>query len=257
MRTLARVLPLVWLAPLLCSSAVASPWVYRPMNLPRSDFSLDLGLGVGHRPEGDTTGLGVNLEMAAGLTSFIQLGVRTGLRLGHDGRATQADAYGRMFDTETWGTDGQPVANPEVSLRWLVVPGSAAELGLEARVVLPAEDGTDLTLMPALPLALHIGGAARIDTGLYIPITFHHDTVVTVSIPIHVWFQITSSTFLGPLTGVRFHDHGGGTTVPLGFGLGHALAHNVDLKTWLLFPDVNHSGSAKSFGGGIGLQVRF
>src|SRR5438046_385378 len=114
-RPSACMLAIISLASLLCSRANASSWVYRPMTLPRSDFSLDAGLGLGHRPgPDDTTGLGVNLEMAAGLTSFIQLGVRTGLRLGHDGRATQADSYGRMFETETYGTGGDPVANPEV-----------------------------------------------------------------------------------------------------------------------------------------------
>src|SRR4051794_24634200 len=83
--------------------ALAAPWVHRPITLPRSDWAIDLGLGIGHLDEPDATGLGLNLEASAGVTSFVQLGIRTGLRFGRDGRATQADVYGRTFETETYG----------------------------------------------------------------------------------------------------------------------------------------------------------
>ena len=60
-----------------------------------------------------------------------------------------------------------------------------------------------------------------------------------------------------PLTGVRINNPGGHTTVPLGFGIGYAASYDVDIRTWILFPDVKGDGSAKSFGAGVGLQVRF
>lgn len=121
--------------------ADAASFVTRPMTLSRSEWSLDLGLGIGHFPAPGTTGLGLNLEMKAGLTSFVQLGIRTGFGIGRDGRATRADSYGRMFETETYGVGGDTVANPEISLRWALVH-SAAELGLEARISCRPTAGT-------------------------------------------------------------------------------------------------------------------
>ena len=250
-----RVLLVTTMAALLAGAtgtAQATPFVYRPITLPRSDWALDFGLGLGHVP--DVTGFGMNLELKGGLTSFLQLGIRTGFRFGRDGRAVQADDYGRMFDTETYGTDHETLANPELSLRWALIH-SAAELALEGRVYIPVEDGTRLGVMVALPLALHVGGVARFDTGMYVPILFYDHTHVEVSFPLHLWFQVTNALYLGPLTGVRFHD--GDTDVPFGFGLGCAMSYDIDLKTWLLFPDLNHSGGGKVFGAGVGLQVRF
>src|SRR5688572_7664538 len=95
-------------------AAEAASFVSRPLTLSRSDFALDLGLGLHHvrsSPE-DITGFGLNLEMKIGLTSFLQLGARTGFRIGRDGRFTQADEFGRMFETETYGTGHDSVANP-------------------------------------------------------------------------------------------------------------------------------------------------
>jgi hypothetical protein len=108
--------------------------------------------------------------------------------------------------------------------------------------------------MVAVPLVLHVGGSARLDTGLYVPIIFSDPTSTVVSIPFKLWFQATSQLYLGPMVGVRFHDPGG-TSVPLGFGLGFSASYDVDIKTWLLFDNVKQN--AKNFGAGGGIQVRF
>jgi hypothetical protein len=233
--------------------AEAAPFVNRPLTLSRSDFALDLGLGMHHLRTPDVTGFGINLELQVGLTSFLQLGVRSGLRISRDGRATQADSFGRMFETETYDVGGDTMANPEISLRWALVH-TAVELGLEGRLYLPVEDGTDVGIMVAVPLILHVGGSARLDTGLYVPIIFSDPTRTTVSIPLRLWFQATNQLYLGPLMAVRFHDPGG-TSIPLGFGLGFSASYDVDLKTWLLFDNVK--SNAKNFGAGGGIQVRF
>jgi hypothetical protein len=132
-----------------------------------------------------------------------------------------------------------------------------AELGIEGRLYLPVEDDTHPGMMFALPLRLHLGGTARIDTGVYVPIIFDHDKRTVVSFPFHLWFQVGGGSWVGPLTGIRFHNPGGGTTVPLGFGFGHALSHATDFRAWFLFPDVNGDGSARNFGLGVGLEARF
>src|SRR5438876_5476978 len=116
--------------------ASAAPFVNRPLTLSRSEWALDFGLGLNHvRANPDYTGFGLNFEVAAGITSFVQLGVRTGVRIGREGRASQADYFGRPFETETYGTWHDTVADPEISLRWALVH-STAELGLEWRLYL-------------------------------------------------------------------------------------------------------------------------
>jgi hypothetical protein len=237
-------------------AAWAEPFVYRPLTLSRSEWALDFGLGIAHEPGPSVTGAGVNLELAAGLTSEIQLGFRTGIRIGADGRRTQADSYGRTFETETYDTGGETLANPELSLRWALAR-STAEVALDTRVYLPFADGSRVGVMIGLPIAIHIGSVARLDTGIYVPIIFTHPVSSVISIPLHLWFQASNHLFLGPLTGIRIYNPGGHDTVAFGFGLGSALSHDVDLKAWLLFPDINDDNGTHSFGFGVGLQFRF
>lgn len=44
---------------------------------------------------------------------------------------------------------------------------------------------------------------------------------------------------------------------PLGFGLGSALSRSIDLRIWLLFPDMNRHEAARWWGVGLALQLRF
>jgi hypothetical protein len=49
------------------------PWVYRSIVLPRGEVAVDLGLGLGHQPDGppnngSITGFGMNLALSAGVT---------------------------------------------------------------------------------------------------------------------------------------------------------------------------------------------
>jgi hypothetical protein len=239
-----------------------APWVYRSIVLPRGAIALDLGLGLGHQPEGppengSITGLGMNLALSGSITHELEIGVRTGFRLDDAGQVTQADGYGRPFETETYGTDHDRVANPEVHFRWAVARGSAAELGLELRAYLPIESGSSFGLMFGLPVVLR-AGAIRLDTGLYVPVIFSNPTQTVVSVPLHLWIQATRTLWLGPLFGVRVVSGGGShDQYPLGFGLGSSLTRTVDLRTWILFPDISQNEAARTFGAGVALQLRF
>ena len=95
-------------------------------------------------PSRSIGGFGMNLEIAGGVTHDLELGLRTGVRFDDDGQATQADRYGRPFDTETYGTGFDRMANPELRLRWTVARGSNVLLGLETRAYLPIEAGLAL-----------------------------------------------------------------------------------------------------------------
>jgi hypothetical protein len=247
----------------IAAPANAAPgFVYRSLVLPRHDVALDLGVGYGHEPLGPDTshgGFGMNLEIAGSVSYDLELGLRTGVRLDGDARGIQADRYARPFDTETFGTGHDTMANPELHLRWLVARGSAVQLGLEGRAYLPFEQGTYFGMMFALPLWLRLS-SVRFDTGLYVPIIFADPgTKNAISIPLHIWIQASSTFWLGPLLGVRIvnNNPGSHTEYPFGFGLGSMLAHNIDLKAWFLFPDMNRDQAARWFGAGVGLQIRF
>jgi hypothetical protein len=250
----------LWLA--AASRAQAAPeWIFRRLTLPRGDVALDIGLGLGHEPidaNRSTTGFGMNLEIAFGVTHELELGLRTGTRIGSDGEATQADRYGRTFDTETYGTGGDAVANPELRMTWAVAQGSIVHLGLEGRVYLPIENGTRVGLMFAVPLRLRLG-AVRVDTGVYVPLLLYDPTRDAISFPFHIWLQASRTLWLGPLLGVKFVNNGNAshTEYPLGFGLGTALANAIDLRFWFLFPDISRNEAARTFGAGVALQIRF
>jgi hypothetical protein len=242
-------------------SAEAAPsWVYRDLVLPRGDISLDLGFGLGHAPippDRSVSGFGLNLEIAGGIGNDVELGVRAGFRLDDGGQSTQADSYGRPFQTETYGTRDDRVANPEVHVRWAVSRGSAFELGTELRAYLPTEAGSRFGFMLGVPFSLR-GGALRIDTGVYVPVIFYDPNRTVVSVPVHLWIQATHLLWLGPLFGVRVvNQNGSHTEYPLGFGLGSALSRSIDLRTWLLFPDMNRHQAARWWGVGLALQLRF
>jgi len=239
-----------------------APWVYRSIVLPRGEVAVDLGFGLGHQPAGpagndSVTGFGLNLALSAGITHELEFGVRTGFRLDNAGEVTKADSYGRPFDTETYGTDFDTVANPEIHLRWAVARGSTAELGLEWRAYLPIENGSSFGMMFGLPITLR-AGSLRLDTGLYVPILFTNPTQTVVSVPLHLWIQATSTFWLGPLFGLRIVHDGNAShdEYPVGFGLGSALNHAIDLRAWLLFPNLSGDRAARTFGAGVALQIR-
>jgi hypothetical protein len=243
----------------------APPWVDRPLTLPAGDFAFDFGLGVGHVPAGpdDDTSAGINAEMAVGLTSRVELGVRTGIRFG-DGfdHSIQPDAYGRPFDRETFDQGADAIANPEVRVRGAIVRGPIAEVSLEGRVVLPFADGTGAGLMFGVPMAFHLGDRVRLDMGAYTPVTFppRADTSFDVLLPLDVWIQASSRFWLGPMTGIALRNvnnaNGGRevSAVSLGLGLGYQITHAIDFKAMFLFPDLNDD--SRVFGFGAGVQIR-
>jgi hypothetical protein len=242
----------------LARPAAAASFVNRGLTLPGGVFELGLGLGLGHTDAGvtgDYTGLGVNMELGYGLSSKLELRFRTGLRFGDEGRATNADYFGHPVETESYNAGWDTLRNPEIGLRFDLVGGGTAEVGLDARLYLPVDEYFGFLF--GVPVALHLGNRLRLDTGIFIPfILADPDTRVDISLPLHLWIRLDGGTFFGPMTGLYFHD-GGGESVPFGIGFGTALAYDADLRFWLLFPDVSRDGGAKDFGTGVGLYVTF
>ena len=254
------------LAAIETRSDAAERWIDRPMTLHRLVFAGDVGIGVGHvrfRGPLDRTGVGLNFEGALGVTERLELGFRTGVRFGNDGRAASPDYYARTLTTETYGTSplapgGDNVANPEFRIRWVAYSGSVAEVGLDGRVFLPIEDGTRAGIMFGVPLAFHVSDLLRIDTGAFIPVSFYDSSYNGLSVPAYFWFQTSEKLWLGPMAQLRFINpqgpDDGDTHLLLGFGLGYQVARTVDLKTMLLFPSVEDD--FRHFGAGFGVQFR-
>ena len=253
---------LAWLVLPAGRAAAAPSFVDRDLVLRQGDVALDFGLGMAHVPppvSGPSNGFGLNLELAFGLARGVELGLRTGFRLDNLGQATRADSYGRLFETETYDEGGDRTANPELYALWSVARGGHAELGVKLAAFLPLDDGSPFGMMVAMPIALH-GGSLRLDTGIYVPVLFTHPHATTlISVPAHLWIQVTSRLWLGPLFGMRVvtSNGGGNVTYPLGFGLGSMLNSGVDLRGWILFPDINRDRATRSFGAGVSLQFRF
>lgn len=243
-------------------ASAAPPWVDRSLTLPRLVFAGDAGFGVAHQRFArlDTTGVGLNLEAALGITDSVEIGLRTGIRFGDDGRTVIADAYGRTLFTETFGTNGDTVANPELRARWAVYSGRIVEVGLDGRFYMPVEQGAHAGIMFGVPLAFHIGNFMRIDTGVYVPVVFGPDVATVISVPAYFWFQVSNRVWLGPMVGLRHvsparvasHDD-----VLVGLGVGYQVASAVDLKWMLIFPNANADvDRARIWGAGFGVQFR-
>jgi len=236
-------------------ASAAAPWNYRGLTLPRHDVAIDFGMGYGHDPV--NSGLGMNLELRAGVARDFEFGFRMGFRLDDGGQATRADEFGRPFDTETYGVRDDRISNPELKFRWSMARSYAAELGLELRFYLPIETQSRFGFMVGLPIALR-AGPVRFDTGLFVPIIFYDHTQTVVSIPLHIWIQPTATFWLGPLLGMRVvNQDGSRTEYPLGFGMGWQLNRAVDLRAWFLFPNINEDAAARKYGLGLALEVRF
>ncbi len=242
-------------------AAAAPPWVDRRLTPPAGDWAFDFGLGLGHVGDGgEASAVGVNAEIAVGLTSRVELGVRSGVRFGDPGeRAIRADQYGRLFDRQTFGTGSEIVANPEVRLRGALVRGDVVELALEGRLVAPFEDGTRAGALFGVPLAFHLGDRVRLDTGPYVPVLFTDpDAYFEVRLPLDVWIQASSRVWVGIMTGLVLSQPGKNVShadLSLGLGLGYQVTHSVDLKAMFLFPSVN-GGGGRDFGAGAGVEFR-
>ncbi|MDP9036124.1 MAG: hypothetical protein M3O50_15085 [Myxococcota bacterium] len=256
--------PLVLLLAIIGSSreaTAAPPWVDRHLTLSAGVWAFDFGLGAGHvGGDANVSAAGANAELVVGLTSRLELGVRTGARFGGPAeRAVRSDQYGRLYDRQTFGTGSEIFANPEVRVRGALVRGEVVELALEGRLVAPFESGTRAGAMFGMPLAFHLGDRVRLDTGVYVPVVFTDpDAQVDLRLPLDLWIQASQRVWVGPMTGVVITDAGrtvSHTELSLGVGMGVQVTHAVDFKSMVLFPSVNRNGG-RDFGAGVGVELR-
>ena len=179
--------------------------------LPRHDVALDFGLGYGHAdaaPDDRSTASGSTSSCAAGIAHNFELGFRMGFRLDNGGQSTQADRYGRPFDTETYGTQLDRVVEPRAALP--LVGGARLRRRAGPRAArLPAD-------RDQLALRVHVrpaDRAARRAAPLrHRPLrpgpVLRPDASTAVSVPLHIWIQAAYNFWLGPMLGLRRGEPG-------------------------------------------------
>jgi hypothetical protein len=233
---------------------------HRPLILPRGDWAVGLGLGVSRydapSPTTDTYGFGFNLELRASPSELVQIGVRTGIRTGSDGRKYRADQYGRPFDTETFATGTDPVANPEASFEFAALDRPQLSLSVELRLYLPTENGTDLGALVGAPLQIRLTRSLCIDTALYLLVIDTDPISTGVIAPVQLWVE-RGPVAVGLISGVRRHNRPQRTEVPLGLGVNLAATVNFDVRAWALLPNVNGRAARRNMGAGLGIERRF
>jgi hypothetical protein len=240
------------------SAAADPPWVDRHVTMRGDSMAFDVGVGIAHQegPPQNPTGAGLNLEVSGSPLDGLEFGIRSGFRFGTDGQVTQADAYGRLFDRPTFGTNNDVAANPELRIRGALLRGRVVEVGLEGRAFLPAEAGSQFGMMLGVPLLFRIDHAVRIDTGVFAPVVFYSPVQGAFSVPLDIWIQATNRFWVGPMTGVVFYTVNNRADAPFGLGLGYQISAVVDLKAQVLFPEVNEPQGAQNVGFGVGIQAR-
>ena len=271
---------------LLCGRTAegAGPFVDAPLTLPPLHFSADVGVGFGTFQSltidpnnltgvlGPTqVGWGTSIEAAVGLPYVGELGVRIGYRFGDSGIAAGsgagADHFGRLFDPIISEPGQSNFANPEIHLRGTLFDLQVVQMALETRLIIPMDstqiDGQNVSsfaLTPGVPFRVHMPGFLRVDTGLYLPVSFDANTSYSLDIPAQAFFQLGDG-FFGPVTGIRFNAPGGGvestTDIPLGVAGGYTLGGRIDLKVQLRTERINDANWASQYlGGGFGVGLR-
>ncbi|PKN55067.1 MAG: hypothetical protein CVU56_23210 [Deltaproteobacteria bacterium HGW-Deltaproteobacteria-14] len=118
--------------------------------------------------------------------------------------------------------------NPVLSATYRFYRGPV-EVGGYLGIRIPVQDGSDLQLTPGLPVLLGLTGTTKIITGVYLPITFGDDTVVSLSIPIEFSANLGPQFFIFLNSGIALPDMDPDfANVPLGVGLGYSLAAAAD-----------------------------
>jgi len=117
--------------------------------------------------------------------------------------------------------DGLDLHDPRLHLLYQFVEGTA-DVGIFALGSLPFEG--DFYTQVGLPVQIHLGTTARIDTGAFLRAGFpEDDSWVDFTAPFAVPINITSQFFLGPETAIWTENEFDYVRIPFGFFLGYTM----------------------------------
>jgi hypothetical protein len=117
--------------------------------------------------------------------------------------------------------DGLDLHDPRVHLLYQFVEGTA-DVGVFVQASLPFEG--DLHTIAGLPLQLHLGSAARLDTGPFLRAGLPDDSnYVDFTAPFALPINVTRQFFLGPEAAIWTEAEFDYVRVPIGFFLGYTM----------------------------------
>lgn len=261
-------------------------WVDRKMSLPPLVIAIDGGLGLGHWDGGTTaqvntagltpqqiaalpvvansgTGLGFNAEGSIGIIEHLTVGARViGLNFSQDSKISEASGYASAFDLQNvfpLFSGGDTFNNPALWGRYQFVDMPNVEVGVEARIFVPFNDGTRFGLMGGVPVSIHLPGSFRLDTGGYLALGAYDPILFYFHVPAQAWFNVTDKLFLGPITGLNVASFANNTvtSINLGFGVGYTVLPQMDIKVLPIYwPGINNDNGVSNFGMSAGVEYR-
>ena len=99
------------------------------------------------------------------------------------------------------------------------------DIGGRLTVNVPIAEGMDFSLAAGVPVLFRFNGKMRLDTGLFLPVTFADETVIGLNVPVRFGMNFTPKVFAGLETGVRKTSLDGENDLflPLGFFGGYTM----------------------------------
>jgi len=209
-------------------------------------------------------GTGMNAEAAVGLGRGFEAAVRVGARLDDVGRGLRADEVARGYETETFGTGINALANPELRLRWRAVRWQWLEAGLDERFVLPTGPDPNVTEVFGIWMSAHAPGRARADVGVDGALTWQSfstgtQVIPALGVPIRLLFSVTRGLFAGAVVTSRYDAATRYTASYLRTTAGAVAGYRrgaCDLTLGAYLLDVVNDGIDRQ-GLGLGLSCRF
>jgi hypothetical protein len=210
------------------------PFAERPLTLPKMTLAPEVGFDVTHVSIGgfgSATGVGMEIGAHFGILDDLEVGaVVLPLEFSPD------FAYG----------------NPRLEATFRFLKGTV-EMGARLRTTFGVHSGnTGVVLEPGLPILVHVGQSARIDTGVFVPMGFgtspgdlpaQSNTTIGLNIPFQFIYDIIPELHVGANTGLGIYDfgHAGDTMfIPLGVVAGYAIGNEkgplVDIDPYFRFP---------------------
>jgi hypothetical protein len=261
-------------------------WVDRKMSLAPLVIAIDGGLGLGHWDGGNAaavntagltpaqiallpnvstsgTGIGFNAEGSIGIIEHLTVGARViGLNFSQDSKISEASGYASAYDLQNifpLFAGGDTFNNPALWGRYQFVDMPNVEVGVEARIFVPFNEGSRFGLMGGVPVAIHLPGSFRLDTGGYVALGAYDPVLFYFHVPAQAWFNVTDSLFLGPLTALNVASFANNTTtsISLGFGVGYTVLPQLDIKVLPIYwPGINNDNGVSNFGMSAGVEYR-
>lgn len=210
----------------------------RPLTLTRSTLRLDAELAIAHL---ETTFLGVTAS-----SNSVGLGLGAG--------------FGITEDLEVGATVIPLTLSPDFKYNAPSVYGTyrflRGDVEVGARLALTLPIDRDFGVSVGVPVLLHLGDAARLDTGAFLDFTFSDPLGKQLRIPVAFTASINPNLFLGARTGFVFPNFDS-LGMPLGVYVGYTLAGGdgatplADITAAFDFPLFLTSGSGDTIHTGL------